>query len=192
MLVDLTPKPVSDRMVLTVFGDAPVRRLDKGIFQLNCWNPEFFFVEKLSDAAEEPKPRYPTAYERLLPQCDRDTIFERDIRAWYQQCDRHRRAMNRLYSQKYRRNWPGWSDYGVCDEPSQVLARYPHIVDDDVPRAITVVEIRREDQPSTGGWRYHKWGSYIGRQRPRAEYLHDDEHIDAVWTYHVYRVEQPC
>lgn len=77
--------------------------------------------------------------------------------------------------------------YGVCDSPVQLLAAYD-FENDPRPLFISMVEIRREDQESSGGWRYHKWGDYIGSQNPQSEYLYDDKHIEAVWTYHVYEL----
>lgn len=79
------------------------------------------------------------------------------------------------------------STYGVCDSPEQLLARYDFEAD---PRTlfISMVEIRRENEPPDGGWRYHKWGDYIGTQNPQQEYLYDDKHIERVWTYHVYEL----
>jgi hypothetical protein len=46
---------------------------------------------------------------------------------------------------------------------------------------------RRWPWPKSG-WRYHKWGDYIGSQNPQSEYLYDDTHIDAVWTFHIYEL----
>lgn len=75
--------------------------------------------------------------------------------------------------------------YGVCDSPEQLLAAYDFESD---PRAIciSVVELHREDQPDNGGWRWHKWGPYIGTQNPQCEYLHDEPEIKTVWCYHAY------
>lgn len=110
-----------------------------------------------------------------------------NIRSAYQ------RKMNRLYSQKYNRgpyrDFVGYGAYGLCDSPEQLLAVYPHFADDDVKRVITFSGILREDQPSSGGFRYHKNGTYVGRQKPRNEYLYDDKHIDMICSFHVYRIE---
>lgn len=38
-----------------------------------------------------------------------------------------------------------------------------------------------------GGWRWEKWGPYIGTQRSVADYLHDEPDIDYVYTFHVYK-----
>lgn len=76
--------------------------------------------------------------------------------------------------------------YGVCDTVDQFL-QYAggrlHVPDRFF--VVSLVEIRREHQPSNGGWRYHKWGQYIGTQNPQNEYLYDDKHIDAVFTFSI-------
>ncbi|MDX5412855.1 MAG: hypothetical protein LPK02_07385 [Rhodobacterales bacterium] len=79
--------------------------------------------------------------------------------------------------------------YGVCDSVEQFDALFG-----DTLRAhehsfiVTFVEIRRADQHPNGGWRYHKWGEYVGTQEPMHEYLYDDKHIDRVFTFHINRV----
>lgn len=79
--------------------------------------------------------------------------------------------------------------YGVCDSVEQFDALYG-----DTLRAhehsfiVTFVEVLREDQPSWGGWRYHKWGEYVGTQEPQSEYLYHDKHIDRVFTFSLNRV----
>ena len=166
------------------------RRIAVGMYQLRHWNPEHgVFEEKITGASPITMPRCLTAYERSLPACDIETIQTQLFRESMAEERRIRRRMNRLYSQTYRKNWPGQVYYGVCDYPEQVLERWPHLRDDDTKRAITFVCLRREEQDPTGGWRYHKWGPYIGRQRPKNEYLYNDTHIDEVWTFHVYDVD---
>lgn len=81
--------------------------------------------------------------------------------------------------------------YGVCDRYQQVLDKWPEIVCSDDKFCISLVPIKRTAQPAQGGWRWHKWGSYIGTQKPRNEYIYDDKHIDLVFTYHVYKIVQP-
>lgn len=48
---------------------------------------------------------------------------------------------------------------------------------------------REFDQPSEGGWRWHKWGPYVGDKHPEHEYLHDEgPEITQATCFHVYRV----
>jgi hypothetical protein len=80
-------------------------------------------------------------------------------------------------------------DFGVCDHWTQITEKWPVIVDDYEHRyIIALVEIRRDDQEASGGWRWHKWGTYLGTQNPTHEYLYDDTHIDVVYTYHIYEI----
>lgn len=77
--------------------------------------------------------------------------------------------------------------YGVCDSPKQFLEVLGLTLQD--PNRLFVVSfvrLSRETQPPEGGWRWHKWGEYIGKQDPQCEYLHDEPVITEVYTYHVY------
>lgn len=77
--------------------------------------------------------------------------------------------------------------YGVVDNPEQLLEMYDFEKD---PRkfVIALVCVKRKDQPSDGGWRYHKWGTCYSKQNPQHEYLYYDTHIDQVYTYHIYEI----
>lgn len=79
-------------------------------------------------------------------------------------------------------------DYGVCDSWKQIVEKWPSLVTDERKFIISLSEIRREDQPPQGGWRWHKWGGYIGIQNPQYEYLYDDTHIDKVYCFSIMEV----
>lgn len=49
--------------------------------------------------------------------------------------------------------------------------------------------VNRKDEPEGGGWRWGKWGKYIGTQKPQHEYIYNDTHIDTVYCYHIYEIE---
>lgn len=78
------------------------------------------------------------------------------------------------------------TDYGVCDDVQQILDRHHEFKRQDAHHVVTVTRVRRADQPADGGWRWHKWGEYIGKHEPRCEYLHDEEGIDEVLCYQIY------
>lgn len=94
--------------------------------------------------------------------------------------------------------WDRWIEYtgnpaesfGVVDHWSQL----PLAALDADPRNLLVYlgRIRRADQPERGGWRWHKWGPYLGVHSPETsndfEYLHDAIDVVEVWTYHVVEV----
>jgi hypothetical protein len=76
--------------------------------------------------------------------------------------------------------------YGVCDTVEQVLALYPELENSERKFVVTLTEIRRAYQDPSGGWRWHKWGDYIGTHDIQHEYLYDEEGIEAVLVYHIY------
>jgi hypothetical protein len=79
--------------------------------------------------------------------------------------------------------------YGVCDNYNQILEQCPEI-NDSQERAfiISLTEIKRATQSPEGGWRWHKWGEYIGTQNPQCEYIYDEEDIECVYVYSVLEV----
>ncbi len=82
---------------------------------------------------------------------------------------------------------------GVCDTPEQAMEYLkPEIEDPKRKFFIGFVRLRKEDQPKDGGWRWHKWGEYIGKQEPQCEYLYDEPVINDVYTFHVYEILAEC
>lgn len=87
--------------------------------------------------------------------------------------------------------------YGVVDTPEQLFELFP-IIDALENRyfCVSMVEMRRDEQEPNGGWRWHKWGAYLGTREPQFEYLYDEtaenrsdgKAIDAVWVYHIYEL----
>lgn len=83
-----------------------------------------------------------------------------------------------------------WVEYGVCDNYEQVLEKHKDLFDDTNKNYVVGLStVKRENQSSEGGWRWHKWGEYIGKQNPQHEYLYDDTHIEKVYCYHIYEIE---
>ena len=80
------------------------------------------------------------------------------------------------------------SDYGVADSLEQVVTYYNQ-AGITKKHVCFVLKIRREDQPAYGGWRWHKWGPYIGNQTPQAEYLFDEPEIESVIIFQFHEVE---
>ena len=79
--------------------------------------------------------------------------------------------------------------YGVCDSPDQFMAWCgPQLAADPRHFVVSFVVVRRVEQ-DVGGWRWHKWGPYIGAQeRSGCEFLRDEPVIEAVYTYHIYEI----
>jgi len=79
--------------------------------------------------------------------------------------------------------------YGVCDNYEQILEKNPNIeTDKDRFFVISITPIEKKDQSPDGGWRWHKWGTYIGKQKPTTEYIYDEPIIEKVYCYHIYEV----
>lgn len=76
--------------------------------------------------------------------------------------------------------------YGICDNIKNLLDTCLDLENSDRKFVITLTKIERDKEPSFGGWRYHKWGDYIGNQEPENEYIYDDKHIDVVYCYSIY------
>jgi hypothetical protein len=80
--------------------------------------------------------------------------------------------------------------FGVCDDVEQILAHHPDIKESAQRFVVGVILfIKKLEQPrglNYGGWRWHKWGEYIGTQKPQCEYLGDEPEIEQVYVYQVY------
>lgn len=76
--------------------------------------------------------------------------------------------------------------YGVCDDVQQIIDAYPTLQATNRSFVVMVTQVDREDQSEDGGWRWHKWGEYIGKHAIQHEYLYDEEGIDSVLVYHIY------
>lgn len=77
--------------------------------------------------------------------------------------------------------------YGVCDSLENLKERCPELESGEDRYVVTLTPVLREDEPEGGGWRWHKWGEYIGNQNPQHEYLYHDRHIDRVFVFHIYK-----
>jgi len=78
------------------------------------------------------------------------------------------------------------SAYGVCDNEDQVIEKCPELQDEEREFVITLTRVEKANEPPYGGWRWHKWGPYIGTHKPEHEYLYDEEGIERVFVYHIY------
>lgn len=96
-------------------------------------------------------------------------------------------------------HWPGeefknsWdidglslNPYGICDDHQQILVQCPELQDPERQFVVTLTEVRKDQQPDWGGWRWHKWGPYIGTHDIQHEYLYDEQGIERVFVYHIY------
>lgn len=80
--------------------------------------------------------------------------------------------------------------YGVADSIDQIVDLYNkneggwfkgnHVI---LCRKVT-----KDPENPCSGWRWHKWGDYIGTRNPQCEYLNDEPEIDEVFTFSIYKV----
>lgn len=84
--------------------------------------------------------------------------------------------------------WEGVNAYGVCDSPEQFMedvGKHLDALEDEI--VVSFTRLDKADEPPTGGWRWHKWGPYIGKQRRWREYLAEEPEIERVYVYHFFR-----
>lgn len=85
--------------------------------------------------------------------------------------------------------------FGVCDSPEQFINKFEK--DLEVDERVFVVSFchigkNPKNKGFGGGWRWHKWGPYIGTGQPHHEYLDDEEGFEnGVYCYHIYQLEGP-
>lgn len=80
--------------------------------------------------------------------------------------------------------------YGVCDCLEQIKTKYASWFNDpEYKFCVSLTKVVKAEQSPDGGWRWHKWGQYIGDKTPRCEYLYDeDDDIQMVYCYHIYQL----
>jgi len=96
--------------------------------------------------------------------------------------------------------WPHlWDDLnccGVCDTPQQFIDRYAkRLEEDERTFVVSFTHVKKDPTDNNGeggGWRWHKWGPYIGDGNPECEYLNHEKGFDeGVYVYHVYQTAGP-
>jgi len=98
-----------------------------------------------------------------------------------------RRAEYRRLENAQNENYP--NDYGVCDYPEQILEKFPKLAEDPRRFLIMFMKFSKKDQPSRDGWRWEKWGNYVGEQETLADYLADEPHIEQVYSFHIFELK---
>lgn len=84
----------------------------------------------------------------------------------------------------------GLRPFGVADSIEQVKAYYEPLESLSEQFFIMVTPVYRKEQSSPfGGFRFHKWGKYIGKHDIRHEYLCDEKDMDMVYTFRVLILE---
>lgn len=99
--------------------------------------------------------------------------------------------------ESYKREFPdflpgGMESYGVCDTPDQFLGSFGDLLERSPHKfVVSFTHVRKDAQPPEGGWRWHKWGPYVGKGQPSMEYLFDETGFpDGIYCYHIYRISE--
>ena len=186
MLVNLTPSTFTlepGALFTTLSEDeqeeikriGEFKKLQDGIYEVRHWNPECVFEE----LKNQNYGYWPDIY---LP--DRSSVGVFCFK--YIPITEEFAAYDALLKEQ---GLPSdFNCYGVCDYPQQVLEKYPSLATCKDNFVITVVRLLKEDEPADGGWRWHKWGPYIGKQNPQCEYLADEPVIEEAFTFHIYHI----
>jgi len=89
---------------------------------------------------------------------------------------------NETMRQFNERNLENWiPQYGVADSIEQIKEFYAKQINDKKQKfiiSVSPVYQDKENKGKGGGWRWDKWGKYIGNLNPKCEYLDDEEFGD--------------
>lgn len=87
-----------------------------------------------------------------------------------------------------------WSISGVCDNYNQVKEKYADILNDDNKQKyiIALYKVQQKFEPQRWGWRWKKFGDYIGKHKIEKEYLYDEDlsdiNQDHIYCFRILRV----
>lgn len=79
-------------------------------------------------------------------------------------------------------------NFGVADNIEQILKHYPELLQSKDKFIVLISDVYRKDQPESYGFRYEKFGDYIGTQDIQHEFMYDDKHIDKVIIYWIFKI----
>lgn len=111
----------------------------------------------------------------------------------YKDCIERNHKMNDIEKAKLLKNLSMYSvmnNYGIADNELQIKKRFKFLENSSEKYVILMEPIWRSQQPKIGGFRYYKHGSYIGNQDLRNEYLYDDKHVEKVFLFRVYQINE--
>lgn len=100
-------------------------------------------------------------------------------------------------SSKYDLDLGDWDDptapfsYGVCDTPAQLIEKFPMLETDPRRFVVSFTHVAKDptNRGQGGGWRWHKWGPYIGDHEHEYEYLDDEVGFeDGIYVYGIYEL----
>ena len=108
----------------------------------------------------------------------------RGTEEYYKKLNSFEDSLDRMYFEK--NHW----DYGIADNIEQVIEYYyknekGYFKGNHV---ILYYEINKNANKPHSGWRWHKWGEYIGIQNNCCEYLNDEPEIERVICFNIYKI----
>lgn len=74
----------------------------------------------------------------------------------------------------------------MADTVEQVTEKFPGLLTDPRFFAVTFLPISKAEQPAHGGWRWEKWGAYIGDHDRKAEHLADEPVITELVCFEIH------
>lgn len=86
------------------------------------------------------------------------------------------------------------SQYGVADSLEQLKEYFKEQIEDKSNKYILTLTPVYQDLENRGkgdGWRWHKWGEYIGKLDSKCEYLDDEdfgEDFEYIICFHLYKI----
>lgn len=192
---------VESALISVVSNGFREKEIGKGLILMGHWNPKFVFKQDSFhhewDHRLELNPRTIIGNKRMVKRAKERGITDDNKYLLQFETNTDPLKVYRNYKRPLRKRQREYAEgtetlflnnYGVCDSPEQLLSIYD-FEKDERKLFICFVEIKREDEPSNGGWRYHKWGEYVGEQNPQSEYIYHDKHIEKVYTYSVYQLK---
>lgn len=113
---------------------------------------------------------------------------ENAIHKWTKQSPAYYRFWRKVdfCSETWKEERNAWT-YGVADNMEQVIEYYNENADGCF-HGNHVIFVKEINKNSCCGWRWHKWGEYIGKQNPCCEYLEDEPEIEKVVCFSIYKV----
>jgi hypothetical protein len=87
------------------------------------------------------------------------------------------------------------SEYGVADNVEQIKEYFKDEISDTENKyviSLTPVGQDKDNKGKGGGWRWHKWGPYIGILNRECEYIDDEDFGDDfeyVLVFHLYKIK---
>lgn len=184
-----------------ILNEAKMRKTNERIREINAANPDSCILPELSCLNDYFRPyvELQAIVEKEYTVLAKDHRFAEDLYSVYVCGHNDHYAIESLTDYEEVRNYESplfFDDYGVADNASQVLDYYDDLYRTheeymrDKDFVILMTPVFREDQPEDGGWRWHKWGPYIGVHEQRCQYLYDEKNIDYVYCFNIVEVRK--